>query len=150
MKKCRSCKKEIEDGARKCDKCGSYQTFSGRFINMGIPVISILLALVSWTQTYMENMDKKKAEEQKIVAEQQAEKAREEKQEAVMEKEEIRQENIAYSEALTQIESDVRELKTINIQSPEYRQRLNAISNRIETTQQPVRIIDGQKYKKIE
>jgi len=39
MKKCRFCKKEIEDLAKKCDKCGSYQTFFGRFINMGINIL---------------------------------------------------------------------------------------------------------------
>ncbi len=150
MKQCRLCKKDIEDRAKKCDKCGAYQSFFGRFVHMGIPVISILLALVSWGQTYMENLEKKEAVEDKIVAEKKAVKAEKKEEQAVEEKEVAQQKVVEYNETLMEIENEVRYLKEANVEMPEYHRRLDVISDRIDLTRQPVKVIDGQRYKRID
>ena len=150
MKKCRYCKKEIEEKARRCDKCGSYQIRMGIFLNLGIPVISILLALVSWSQTYIETMAKNKAVAEKQRAETLTRQTVVEKQEMEIHNEELQQKIVRYDESLIQIEAEVKSLKAMNVPSGEYRRKLNSINKKIELTREPEKIIDGIRYRKIE
>jgi len=150
MKKCRLCKQDIEDDAKKCDKCGSYQTYLGRFVHIGIPIISVLLALVSWGQTYLENQAKKDAIEGEKAAQEMTTVATEQKENAVMEKEIAQQTADRYNEALTQIEREVNSMKQMNIRYPENLEKLNTISKKIELSREQVRNLEERPIRRLE
>jgi hypothetical protein len=150
MQKCKYCKKEIEDRARKCDKCGSYQTFQGRFVNYGIPIISCTLASVSWVQTYLENQEKVEILEQKEMSDERAVKAENEREVALVEKEEAQQEAIRYGDAILDLENEVNQLQRMNAQSPMFQRKLNVINEKIESAKPATREIDGSIYRKVE
>jgi len=150
MKKCRLCKQDIEDDAKKCDKCGSYQTYLGRFVHIGIPIISVLLAVLSWGQTYLENQAKKDAIEGEKAAQEMTTVATEQKENAVMEKEIAQQTADRYNEALTQIGREVSSMRELNIESPVYRQKLNTIDRNIELSREHVRNLEERPIRRLE
>jgi serine phosphatase RsbU (regulator of sigma subunit) len=150
MKKCRLCKQDIEDDAKKCDKCGSYQTYLGRFVHIGIPIISVLLALVSWGQTYLENQAKKDAIEGEKEATEIAAVAEEQKEVAYVEREIALKKADQYNEALVQIEEDVNSMKQMNVHFPENLQRLNTITKKIELSREQVRNLDERPVRRVE
>lgn len=150
VSKCKYCKKEIEPGAKKCDRCGSNQTFSGRFIHAWIPLLSFMFVCFSWVQTYSEYQAKKDAQDRAAMAQRMAVKAEDEKVSAIIEKEEAQQTVVLYDETIKQIEREVQQLKRINIQSPDYQRRLNLIDRNIEKTRVPTKKIDGVMYRRVE
>lgn len=150
MKPCKYCKQDIKDNAKRCQHCGSYQLGLrvGMFINLGIPFISILIAIISMTQTYVANTDKKQAVQEMIVANTEKDIAFKEKnnaehktEEAVQEKNMVIDENrslqnkvITYEESLRKIDTDVNSLRNLNTTSNEFNRRLNKINQTITDT----------------
>ncbi len=86
--KCPFCKKEIPDGARKCEHCSEYLGFFGwlkRFTGQATAILAVFVSIASLSYGLIQQLDRNQAVEEKEVAQEQAEEAVAEKEAAVVE-----------------------------------------------------------------
>lgn len=138
---CKFCKEDIKDDSIICKVCGSSLTRWGRFIKRGIPIISILLAVISWGQTFNIYNEKRQVEQEKMV---------EIRKNLELNKdlEDEKSMTMHYMESLGKIEIEVNNLKN-TITNPVYRNQINRISNDIKMYKKPVEVIEGRRYLRI-
>lgn len=68
MKKCTFCCEPLEDGAKKCNKCGEPFYFLGKVLKLS-PLLSIIIAVVPFAIAFIEIIEKQKATRRAEVAE---------------------------------------------------------------------------------
>lgn len=137
MATCKYCKENIADGAKKCKICGSSLTLLGRLIGVWIPIISVLIALISGVQTYNAQIEKEKAQEEKTVVMQEKIQVQSENQNLTRKLDSANSNIKYYEQSLTKVKEEVKELKNMNMNSNQYKRRLNSLSDDIDNYTKP-------------
>ena len=103
---------------------------------MGVPVISILLAMVSWGQTYMENQAKRDFEVKWQNAQKTATEAKEETEVLSGQLHEIGQVLENTNESLENFKRQLDEMEQQPVPTTEYQPRIEQLSKEVEETKQ--------------
>ena len=138
MATCKYCKETIADTAIKCKVCGSSLTFLGGLVYTWIPIVSVLLALISWAQTFRVEQEKDILQEEKQLVVEDSHRIQANNYHLSAKLDSTQNKVFYYQDALSNVKMELIRLNQLSPNTPRFQENLERINNDVNNYTRPI------------